>query len=143
MANPDLVPIVQMTVELDGFLMRLPVSSTLFQKHPEALGRVIVKEWQDAKARADAALIELRPEVLAFARLMEQQLRANDHKPGWKHDSADALIDRLNQELDELADAVDEWPQSRILNGTERVGKEAADVANFAMMLADICGALA
>jgi hypothetical protein len=29
-------------------------------------------------------LAEVRPEVAAFARLMEYKLRLNDHKGGWK-----------------------------------------------------------
>lgn len=85
--------------------------------------------------------MELRPEVRAFAEAMEAQLRANDHKPGWKNDSAFSLLVRLQEEKDELLEAVScgrigspEW--------AKRVVKETADVANFAMMIADVCGGL-
>jgi len=78
----------------------------------------------------------LRPEVLAFAQLMERQLRANDHKPGWKNDDPAALSRRIAQEHAELQDTM------RQCRGAEAIGKEAADVANFSMMVADVCGAL-
>lgn len=77
---------------------------------------------------------ECRPEVKAFACLMEQKLRMNDHRPGWKDTAVCWLWDRLNGEADELLDVV---------SGGGNVGSEAADVANFAMMIADVCGALA
>lgn len=78
-----------------------------------------------------------RPEVVAFATLMEQQLRANDHKPGWKSDSTFALWSRLLQETIELNEArTARNPDSAL------IGREAADVANFAMMVADVMGGL-
>lgn len=94
-----------------------------------------------------------RPEVVAFADLMEQQLRANDHKPGWKSDTAIELARRLNQESDELWGVLNEMDPGRAQAGdavlpeqyrelSEQAGREAADVANFAMMIADVCGAL-
>lgn len=84
---------------------------------------------------------QLRPEVLAFARLMEQQLRANDHKPGWKNDNPMALLDRADEELNELHAALMRAFVDMKSN-RETVGKEAADVANFALMIADVCGCL-
>ena len=80
----------------------------------------------------------LRPELARFARLMEDKLRENDHKPGWKDDSPDALFARLLQEAGELSrvilsHAFDSGPaEAHILT------REAADVANFAMMIADV-----
>ncbi|MGO1303645.1 MAG: hypothetical protein ACTMKV_02550 [Sphingomonas parapaucimobilis] len=81
--------------------------------------------------------ITLRPEVAAFAALMEQQLRANDHKGGWKNDTSFALWSRLLQEAIELNEA-----RATRNPDSERIGREAADVANFAMMVADVMGAL-
>lgn len=78
----------------------------------------------------------LRPEVLGFATLMEQKLRANDHKPGWKGDYPDDLWHRAVEELNELHVAISQ-PTS-----VDNIGKEAADVANMVMMIADIYGAL-
>ncbi len=59
---------------------------------------------------------ELRPEVAAFAQAMEAQLRANAQAP-------------ISQSLAAT------WFHPDYL-------REAADVANFAMMVADVCGGL-
>lgn len=90
-----------------------------------------------------------RPEVRAFADLMEAQLRANDHKPGWKNDSDLDLFERLGEESAELLAALHRhakrlsWGDHWVMEDTApRVGREAADVANFAMMIADVVGAL-
>ncbi|NBJ13243.1 hypothetical protein [Microvirga arsenatis] len=99
-------------------------------------------EWQRldkllAEAEAAASMVSyLRPEVLAFALLMEQQLRANDHKPGWKNDAPVVLMDRLHEEAAELHEALKQGDYR------EHIALEAADVANFAMMIADVCGCL-
>ena len=92
-----------------------------------------------------------RPEVRAFAHLMEAQLRANDWKGGWKNEDASDLFPRISEEADELWQAMvrhnkrlswgDAWVMET--DTAERIGREAADVANFAMMIADVCGALA
>ena len=83
-------------------------------------------------------MLELRPEVAAFAQAMEAQLRANDHKPGWKDEDRGDLMERLHDEVGELEVEL-------VYRGSRRPGlvlKEAADVANFAMMVADVCGGL-
>ncbi len=49
---------------------------------------------------------DVRPEVAAFALVMERELRANDHKPGWQGDSFGALADRVRDEAGELSKAV-------------------------------------
>jgi len=79
----------------------------------------------------------VRPEVRVFARLMEERLKANDHKGGWKKCTFSYLVARLLQEVnDELIPALLERDQ--VLPSTSiKVAKEAADVANFAMMIAD------
>jgi NTP pyrophosphatase (non-canonical NTP hydrolase) len=79
--------------------------------------------------------IEIRPKVMAFARLMEVALRKNDHKGGWKECSEAYLFTRLIEEAGELGKAM-----LSFLEGS--VGNEAVDVANFAMMLADKYGDL-
>jgi NTP pyrophosphatase (non-canonical NTP hydrolase) len=101
------------------------------------------------EARALASLLykdvqivpALRPEVQWFAQAMEKELRENDHKGGWSATSFTELIQRLHEESGELARAVDEFlralVEQRMQDGTH-VLAEAADVANFAMMIADI-----
>jgi NTP pyrophosphatase (non-canonical NTP hydrolase) len=81
--------------------------------------------------------MELRPEVQKFAEAMEEQLRANDHKPGWKKDHPRMLGPRLEEEMRELQAEVE-----RAARNPKQILKEAADVANFAMMVADVCGGL-
>lgn len=76
-----------------------------------------------------------RPEVAAFADAMENKLRANDHKGGWKNDINLDLYYRMEEESRELLTAVATGRVDEILG-------EAADVANFAMMVADVCGVL-
>lgn len=73
----------------------------------------------------------LPEEVQQFAWDMARKLKCNEHKGGWEGLSVDELFGLLEEELDELADA--------IMNGTAAdVIDEAADVANFAMMIADL-----
>ena len=79
----------------------------------------------------------LRPEVAAFARLMEKRLRENDHKPGWKGDDPEDLFERVHDETCELADELEAIPRR-----PGAIGKESADAANMLMMVADVCGAL-
>lgn len=78
--------------------------------------------------------MKLRKEVRLFAEAMERRLQANDHKPGWKDDTPDALLDRVDDELLELHMAV--------ATGKGAILLEAADVANFLMMVVDVCGEL-
>jgi hypothetical protein len=102
-----------------------------------------------------AMSIELRPEVQAFAEAMEMKLRLNDHKGGWKKEHPKAyLFRRLGDEIRELEYAIDDQinaiqmlhredatPKLVEIQGN-KVLSEAVDVANFAMMIADVCGAL-
>lgn len=94
----------------------------------------IIRAYEDAR-RAGTIPDWVRPEVRAFAVLMEQQLRANDHKPGWKNDTPAALMDRMHEETTELIEALG-WGHPN------EIAKEAADVANSALMIADVRGCL-
>lgn len=76
--------------------------------------------------------IELRPEVQWFAEQMELTLRRNDHKGGWKDCDIDWLMERLEEEAKEL------FYSLQTPNSKESIISEATDVANFAMMIADI-----
>lgn len=105
----------------------------------ETVGRL--DDMNDAVEAAMPELREhrgLRREVRAFALLMEQKLRENDYKGGWGECELPWLLGRLRQEVDELGAVA----QARPPMGPEQVGREAADVGNFAMMIADVCGAL-
>ena len=71
-----------------------------------------------------------RQEVIAFADAMETKLRANDWKSHWSGCTKQYLSMRLTQEREELRRAIADGDADQII-------AEAADVANFAMMLAD------
>jgi NTP pyrophosphatase (non-canonical NTP hydrolase) len=84
---------------------------------------------------------------------MEAALKANDHKHGWRNDTGYELHHRLKQEVGELGEAIgirskqlwDRTTGDYYFKDTyepdtakyDTVLAEAADVANFAMMIAD------
>ena len=70
--------------------------------------------------------MKIRKEVMWFARRMELKLRENDHKDHWTGCDFEYLFRRLMEESTELHAA---FLDDQI--------DEAADVANFAMMIAD------
>ncbi len=72
-----------------------------------------------------------REAVHTFAISMIAELDANDHKGGWQHCSIGYLTRRLGNELAELRAAI------RRKEPGARIRSEAADIANFAMMIAD------
>ena len=104
-----------------------------------ATARAVKAEKERDEADSTASFV-LRPEVAAFAMLMEEKLLLNDHRPGWKNDDVHALIARLYEEARELVQAIGEGVDPAVVHA--EIGREAADVANFAMMIADVCGAL-
>lgn len=73
----------------------------------------------------------IRPEVQWFAEQMELALRDNDYKGGWGGMSYRQLKSRLDEEVCEVELAYYAG------HNTERLIRETADVANFAMMIAD------
>ena len=75
-----------------------------------------------------------RPDVQWFALEMERALRANDHKGGWWNSANGWLLRRLGQEVRELRRAM---RQRSSEVGDAALIREAADVANLAMMIAD------
>lgn len=93
-------------------------------------------ERDTARAERDALRSMYRPEVAWFAGIMEERMRANDHKGGWRGDRPADLMLRLYQEAAELYEEI----RPGYSTVPSRVEKEAADVANFAMMIADVCG---
>lgn len=76
--------------------------------------------------------------VAHFGDLMLHRLRANTHKGSWDDCDEDYLLGRLQQEMNELEAAVAPgdlgWKTLRHVIAIEH---EAADVANFAMMIAE------
>lgn len=108
-----------------------------------------------------------RPEVEKFADLMEERLRVNDHKGGWNECAPHWLLMRMLEEAAEVLQELEPGKNARpafyaaeaMLKAAanelrpygkyleckatpERLRREAADVANFAMMLVDRYGGL-
>lgn len=70
--------------------------------------------------------------LFQFASAMSDELDRNSYKSGW-HGCTDAyLLKRLSEEVEELRRALARQPRN-----AKEVLSEAADVANFAFMLAD------
>lgn len=70
--------------------------------------------------------------LLWFTGKMDEMLDKNSFKTGWKSLSFKWLLYRLRQETKELKQELNKKPMN-----FDKVIKESADVANFAMMLAD------
>lgn len=89
----------------------------------------------------------VRPSVAWFATKMEEKLAINDHKGGWKKCEIDWLIERIEAELEELKHVYGfrkaDWGRSVgegiqfVDISNEAIISECADIANFAMMVAD------
>lgn len=78
--------------------------------------------------------MELRPEVAAFARLMERELRTNDARrgaEGWKGMTAAELLRMLDVDAAKLRFALGAGDATKAI-------EQCADVANMAMMIADV-----
>ena len=73
----------------------------------------------------------VRLEVRRFSLLMELKLRKNDHKGGWSTVTPFTLLDLLEGEVKELREALRHGDPLDI-------AQECADVANYAMMVADV-----
>ena len=69
----------------------------------------------------------LRPALVKFSRHMEDRLRAHDDRPGWSNEPFDYLYGRMLFKSDELP-----WGKDKSL-----AIKNAVDIANYAMMIAD------
>jgi len=76
--------------------------------------------------------IELRPEVLAFARLMEERLREKDEDKGssWKDKTDLSLLVAMIPKFHLL--------EGSIQRGRNRNTIHAVDLANYCMMIADV-----
>ena len=93
---------------------------------------------------AHVRLEDCRPAVRRFAVLMEQALRRNDWKGGWKNEPPSWFFARLLEEAGDLVKACRSSADGNPFRPPDpaSVAKEAADVANFCMFIADVAGAL-
>ena len=83
--------------------------------------------------------MEARTEVKVFSEIMEQKLKENDHKIHWSNFPPEELLVQLKEEVEELEFQL--WKQtSTDAEAKEqeiKLQRECADIANFAMMIAD------
>lgn len=77
----------------------------------------------------------MRPEIMWFGEQMEKKLQVHDGKGGWDTCELYWLLKRLQDEVAELKTEID-LLNCGMINYQEAIN-EAADVANFAMMIAD------
>lgn len=87
----------------------------------------MIREYYGGKVMTS---IDVRTEVAEFAEAMEQKLRKNDHKTGWKDQPIEAHIKLLRIEMMELDVALDHLGDKEAMN-------ECVDIANFAMIIRD------
>lgn len=94
-----------------------------------------------------------RAKVMKLAEAMEFKLAEKDDDEdygddGWISDNYEELFDRMEEEVAELKQALKRWDDANHDDSkthkrlTRNVLSEAADVANFAVMIADVCDAL-
>jgi DNA repair exonuclease SbcCD ATPase subunit len=83
-------------------------------------------------------VLNVRPVVSEFAQAMEEVLRDNDHKGGWSSCTKEYLLTRLGDEMRELKKAT--LDTNMVGHSAKNITKEAADVANIAMMISDVYG---
>jgi hypothetical protein len=101
---------------------------------------MVVESKALVRANSD---VRIRQPLYEFAIIMENKLRTKDKDfpEGWSQDSIHYLLERLDEELDELKVAYTKFLSCENELGTERmladIVIEAADVANFAMMIGD------
>ncbi len=77
------------------------------------------------------------PEVIAFAKAMDEVLTKNDHKGGWQTCTKRYLHYRLVEETGEYFKLLANDVESRHIKPVEAERKELVDIANFCMMLWD------
>ena len=87
--------------------------------------------------------------ISRFSTLMLEKLAANRDKPHWSECDTDWLFERLHEEHVELGEAVETYftalgrlntrrgTDLEVWEAEQAVRREAADVANFAMMIAE------
>ena len=127
-----------------GLIQQIEGKEQEAQRMIDAMAMVIETETltEQAEQILSAAMVgelsermELREAVRKFAERMEEKLAKNTHKgnrDGWLDETISWLASRLVLEVGELMVAIQECPQNEI-------ARECADVANFAMMIADHC----
>jgi len=80
-------------------------------------------------------------QLARFEKYMQFKLELNKHKGPWKLTDIQKLFAHLKVEVEELQIEIDNFVDKKA-NNRQEIGMECADVANFAMMIADVAKAL-
>jgi hypothetical protein len=78
----------------------------------------------------------IRPELVAFVRVMETRLKENANRGDWRALNFYYLVSSMASNVGQLVRAFQ-------VDKTDAVLRAAADTANYAMMIADLYGGLA
>jgi len=84
--------------------------------------------------------MKIRRVINDFSQHMEKRLRDNDRKPGWSKDTKEQLLEKLKDKVTELYIVLSKDEFSLFGKPVEEITKEAADIANYAMMIHDNWG---
>ena len=76
---------------------------------------------------------QIEKSVTLFAEEMKKKLLENIDKLGWENESYSYFLGRLHEEIEEL----EEFIYKNEKKDKVKLIKECADIANFAMMIAD------
>lgn len=76
-------------------------------------------------------------ELAAFTAECQRKLDLNAYKGTWKDENPWWLLDRIEEEIEELAAEL-----SKLRRNVESIRSECCDIANFALMVADVAGGL-
>lgn len=79
----------------------------------------------------------IRTEVKWFAEHMESKLQDNEHKTGWTDCTVDFLSSQIRKNLNELDSMFQELPSNYSVFSANVI-RQCSDMANYAMMIADI-----
>ena len=102
---------------------------------------ISLEDWEEQKKWAELGKLAegIRPEVLWFAKQMENKLKQNDWKGGWKDCEfvylAECLINQSGDLMMDLSTLIEDSDSSTI----NSIINKATNTANFAMMIADVC----
>lgn len=95
-----------------------------------------------AAAEGDGARGEVLPEIAAFARVMDAKIKGHNidrGEYGWRTASPARLMEWLDRYVEALRDAV---TLPSLARDPAKVTSKAANIANLAMMIADVAGDL-
>lgn len=125
-------------------LSKIAISDYVYVVNPEGyIGKSTLSEIKFAESldkpieylfTRDAGTV--RESLQTFMKDMEHKLRKNDYKGGWERLHSQKIFNLLQGEVSELSEALQD--EGARINYIEDAINECADVANYAMMIADI-----